>query len=485
MEKNKISKETANSFFENLDIYIKDNKQEYCTKFLDLGTKIVKMVFFSKEFYSFIEKQFTYSLKDYSENFDATIFMWQEENTDFFTSKILPDIEKRVFEFYLESYYSIKTSPVIVNLPGSKTFYANNAEKNQYYHAIQDFDLEQLAKQRHILVQHINKILSTDSGALTHAGVVGLNNKGALICSAQGGGKSSLVIQALVDGFDYVSDDYVNLQHIDGKLYASPIFSVTNLAPKMYDKLFDKLEKTRFLFNSASKDKYCLNLCGFFDKFKTNYPIEFCLYPNIVSDDEPSITECTSDEKGTAILNVLWSTIFQASEPNNVLFAKKLFNMLKDYNYYKINLCPDISKNSACLRDFTEKYTPAQNNIQLNSILVDAKSNNTFILDLSSFKIYRFNEFASEIYRRLLNGASKDDIINELKGIKNLSISVLDELDKLVNVINEKGFLNVSINNISQSTIDIKKIEKVHFQIWAMEFSSSGTIELISNMQYN
>lgn len=485
MAKNKFSKEEINNFFQNLDIYIKETKQEYCTKFLDFGSKVVKLIFYSKEFYSFVEKQFTHNLKDYSENFDAIIFMWEEEDIRSLPSKIISGLDKQFDELYVEDYYLVKTSPIIVNSPSKKVFYARNNDTNQYYHAIQNFDLEELAKQRHIFVQHINKILDTNISSLTHAGAIGLNNKGALICSAQGGGKSSLAIRTLVDGFDYVSDDYINLQQKEGKLFASPIFSVTNLAPKIYDKMFDQLSNTRFLFNSASKDKYCLQLNGFFDKFRTDYPIEFCLYPNIVSDSEPSIIECSKEEKGSAILSVVWSTIFQATEPNNTFFAKKLYNMLKDYSYYKINLCNDISKNSLCLRKFIENYIPSKIDMPLDSIIVDTKSNHTFILDLTSFTIYRMNEFTSEIYRRLLNGADRNTIINELKDIKDLSISIVNLIDRFIEVINERNLLTVTVKNISEDPINIQKIEQIQYQIWIMEYSSSNTIELISNLHYN
>ena len=80
-----------------------------------------------------------------------------------------------------------------------------------------------------------------------------------------------------------------------------------------------------------------------------NYPIKICLFPEIVSDKEPSIHPC---EKGRAICQLIHSTLMQTQDLNDNKTVKKMMDMVKDFEFYKFNLCSDIEKNTEFLRDF-------------------------------------------------------------------------------------------------------------------------------------
>ena len=79
------------------------------------------------------------------------------------------------------------------------------------------------------------------------------------------------------------------------------------------------------------------------------------MFPEIVSDKEPSITECGKDEKGRAIVQIIQSTVCQMQDINNPKVIEKLFNMVKDFKFYKINLCNDINKNTQFLKEFLKR----------------------------------------------------------------------------------------------------------------------------------
>ena len=115
-------------------------------------------------------------------------------------------------------------------------------------------------------------------------------------------------------GFEYVSDDYLILHKKDNQLLSSPIYSIITLSPVMYNRLYDYLNGSQFVSNNARKDKYVFNISNFHDTFKQNYPIKLCIFPEIVSDKEPSIKPCTLEEKGRAIVQLIQSTLMQTQD---------------------------------------------------------------------------------------------------------------------------------------------------------------------------
>ena len=81
-----------------------------------------------------------------------------------------------------------------------------------------------------------------------------------------------------------------------------------------------------------------------------------CMFPEIVSDNEPSVKECSIQEKGRAVAHLVHSTIFQMNDRHDIQTIKKLMYMVKDLPFYKINLCNNINKNVEYLRDFIKEY---------------------------------------------------------------------------------------------------------------------------------
>ena len=178
-------------------------------------------------------------------------------------------------------------------------FIANDYETNNYYYGIKDLAPEEFIKEGHVFVQFINNIIKTPTSNLAHGAVIGLNGNGILICARGQRGKSTLSVLSMMRGFEYVSDDYLMLHQNDkGELLSSPIYSIITLSPEMYNRLYDDMEGSRFISNNARKDKYVFNISNFHKQFRKNYPIKICMFPEIVSDPEPSIRLCTKDEKG-------------------------------------------------------------------------------------------------------------------------------------------------------------------------------------------
>lgn len=364
-----IIKNIKSEYFEGVNEYL-ENKSVCFVKYINLGCKTVRLISLSDKFIPLIEKQLTYSLQDETSDYDATIIVWEENDFENLPAKISPDFtprqnlrlriellaskQKQYQISIIDEEYS-KHNPVFDIDPFRGFFNAYDKNTNTYYYGVRNLEPEEFIKEGHIFVQMFNKIVKTETSNLVHGAVVGLENEGILFCARGQRGKSTLAVLAMMQGFEYVSDDYLVLEKAGDRLYSHPIYSIITLSPRMYNELYDELEGTRFVSNNARKDKYVINIANYHKQFRKCYPINICMFPEITSNPEPSITRCTNQEKGRAITHLIHSTIIQTQDRHDIKTVKKLMNFVKDFEFYKINLCPDIYKNVEYLKTFIEK----------------------------------------------------------------------------------------------------------------------------------
>ena len=360
----KNAQETA-GYIGKIDSYVKSEYGIEWTKYVALGSKTVRLVNYSKEFTPLVEKQLTYSLKDGAPGYDATIVLWREKDISAFLNKIIgisSQVKMRIRVEMLASKcdkmnveivdasYS-QHNPVIIIDSFCGLIRAYDSVSNTYYYGVEDLSPEEFIKQGHIFVQFFNKIVKTPTSNLVHGAVVGLDNKGVLFCARGQRGKSTLAVLAMMEGFEYVSDDYLILEKEGNELYSYPIYSIITLSPRMYNELYYDL-KGKFVSNNARRDKYVINIADYHDTFRDKYPVKVCMFPEIVSDARPSIVPC---EKGRAVTQLIHSTIRQTEDKHDIKTIRKLMDFVKDYDFYQINLCPDIKANVECLREFCRK----------------------------------------------------------------------------------------------------------------------------------
>ncbi len=370
------TKEKLREYNDNLLNYIKSNNSLVKTLYLDLGVKIVRLLCYSEEFIPHIKKQLTYTLKESADIYDATIVLWQENQIKLLYKHLSSEFDPRTNlrlrvemlttkQFVIvDKSYSTKKPIISIDFM-QKIANSYDKETETYFYGVENLEPEEFIKQGHIFVQILNNILKTDNTNLVHGACVGLNNEGILFCARGQRGKSTLAVLAMMEGFEYVSDDYLTLERVGDNLYTYPIYSIITLSPRMYNELYDKLEGTRFVSNNARKDKYVINISNFHNRFKKKYPIKLCMFPEIVSDKEPSVKECSIQEKGRAIVHIIHSTINQMGDRHDIKTIQKLIGMIKDFKFYKIYLCNDIYKNVECLREFLQDYSNRPQNDKL------------------------------------------------------------------------------------------------------------------------
>lgn len=366
------TKEKLREYNDNLLKYIEKNNSLVKTLYLDLGVKTVRLFCYSEEFIPHIKKQLTYTLKESADKYDATIVLWQEKNIKQIYKYIAPELGPRnnlklriEMLIYKQNYYEDLwifdkeyscCKPVL-----SIEFWHNivnsyDREKETYFYGVENLEPEEFIKEGHVFVQILNNILKTKNTNLVHGACIGLNNTGVLLCARGQRGKSTLAVLSMLEGFEYVSDDYLTLEKDGDKLFAHPVYSIITLSPRMYNELYDHLDGCRFISNNARKDKYVINISNYHNQFKKKYPVKLCMFPEIVSESEPSIKECSVQEKGRAITHLVHSTISQMNDCHDIKTVQKIIKMVKDFKFYKINLCNNIYKNTECMRKFLKEY---------------------------------------------------------------------------------------------------------------------------------
>lgn len=484
-----------------LDKHIKANFLLVETKFVDLGCKVVRILNYSKDFTPLIQKQLTYALKDSMPSYDATIVLWKEKNVNEFAKTLGKEFDpKQNLKLRIDMLYSKQADIVAlvfdenysptIPLVDMRDGFVNlfDRETNTYFYGAQNLEPEEFIKQGHIFVQIFNKILRTKTSNLAHGAVVGIDNKGILLCARGQRGKSTLAVLSMMEGFEYVSDDYLVLEKDRDTLCTHPIYSIITLSPRMYNELYDKLEGTRFVSNNARKDKYVINIAKYHPQFRTKYPIEVCVFPEIVADSKPSICLCDTEEKGRAITQLIQSTVAQVQDINDHTTILKLMDMVKDFEFYKINLCSDIAQNTQVLRDFIATYKSKRLSTRLNKWLIDITFDIANIIDSQSGIIYTMNQVATNVYENLINGVSKESIIATIESkIGGTIITKLKwQIAKFVEVLETIGLWRQSTAKTTgakvASGINIKfdLLRENNYNISFLKHDRLGTIELVA-----
>ena len=341
---------------------------EPIVRFIDCGTRMVRLICHSEAFLRHVERQMTCSLREEAAAFDATLVIWQERSvaeTAFALTRVLdapryrqerlarltgtpaPAEPHQIFdESLLRHWWLLDVEP------GDRSLSAFDPESNTYYYAVEDLAPEEIIRRGHIFVQTLFRICNVPGSSLAHGAVVGLNGAGVLFCAFGYRGKSTLSVHALLDGFEYVSDDYLILGRKEGDdLRAWPIYSIIALAPRAYQAMYDSF-RGKFLSNNARKDKYMFNIAAYHDQFRSAYPVKLAMFPNICDCQEPSIEE---GYRELAIEELTFSTLNNTGNLRDALTIGKLYDFVRDLPFYRFNLSRNIARNTRCLRDFLEK----------------------------------------------------------------------------------------------------------------------------------
>lgn len=478
---------------DNIFSRLKDHVEKqslFCTKYLYLGVKIVRIQCYTSQIVPFLEQQLSYVLRDDAEQFDETIVVWHEENLKdlifSLSDKFNPQKNMRLRVEMIcngRQYPSIQVNhaslPVLHVSENFECLEIYDRKNHFCYYGVNNFEPEEFIKQGHLFVQILHILLKDNYLSLSHGAVIGANGNGVLLCARGQRGKSTLCVRSLLNGFDYVSDDYQILRQNEEHLFAYPIYSIITLSPKMYHEMYHIFDG-KFCCNNARKDKYVFNIAAYHSQFKTNYPIRLCLFPEIVSEPHPRIQKCSSEEKGRAIVQFIHSTVMQMRDICDATVIKKLFNMVYALPFYKINLSPCLAENTQCLKQFLSTFSEEKSDSSpLGKILLDITFDLATFLDTETFTFYSLNKFATNVYQMLCSGVLPQEITRLLTPLLEKNPSLLKEFETFLMILEKKGFLN-SFNISQKPTLNLHFATECYFRLSVMKFTQPQPTELIN-----
>ena len=187
--------------------------------------------------------------------------------------------------------------------------------------------------------------------AFVHGGAVGLNGEGVLITSMGGCGKSTTVLSCLLDGFDYISDDYLILEPETATAY--PLYNCGILN----EDSLNRLPELKPLVSGdvlRRENRYIVDLSGYRNQFFRGMKIKAIVHPRVLPADEPEKAALIrKDPLQTGKTEMLISSVrqngFFMMRDQDTLHS--LFGAVSSLPSYELILSPDRQSNCRALRE--------------------------------------------------------------------------------------------------------------------------------------
>lgn len=223
-----------------------------------------------------------------------TIFMWDENesgislpNPPWLSSENVS--EDKYIQFQLDHYFAYQ-------FHHQSILYLYNVSENSAFCIVRDA--------RNLINSFIaapfTKLISfwayKQNLNILHAGCVSLNNKGVLIVGRGGKGKSSTSIQCIIDGLDYLSDDYLLIENTSEKTMAYSIYNSGNLEVNNIEN-FPKIKSYIEIGNIDHNNKPYLFLSPIFkNKVKRSTEIKAIIVPLVTKNTSANFYPISSIE---------------------------------------------------------------------------------------------------------------------------------------------------------------------------------------------
>lgn len=178
----------------------------------------------------------------------------------------------------------------------------------------------------------------------THSACVGCDGRGVLLAADGGGGKSTLAVSCLMQGMDFVSDDYTLITG-EGILKGMPVYSETGLTPESYDML--KPPYPVHWINEANRDKKFMDIAKeacFCDSIEIG-----ALVSPLITGGRTQIYEI---DARPVVMKFYQSSVKQVLGVGNREYLLKFMERMKGLKAYRLELGTDVIYNAQFLRDF-------------------------------------------------------------------------------------------------------------------------------------
>jgi len=188
-----------------------------------------------------------------------------------------------------------------------------------------------------------------------HAGLVAADGRGILVAGESGSGKTTTVLSCLLDGFDFVSDDYVGLEARTGSAYVGHgLHGSTHLRP---DDLwrFPRLARHAIRGRLPEEDKALILLseaCP--ERLRPAADIDLLVLPRVTGVPGPRISPASRSQ---ALLRLAPSSLWMVRHARGSGLPG-LAGLVGCVPCYWLDLGGDVSAIAPLLRDLLQEALP-------------------------------------------------------------------------------------------------------------------------------
>ena len=265
-----------------------------------------------------------------------TIFIWDENESGISLPNppwITPEnlLEDSYVQIQLDYYFADR-------FHNQSILYLYNLRENSAFCVIKDARILNNSFVAAPFIKLISFWASKQNLHILHAGCVSLNNKGVLIVGKGGKGKSSTSVQCVIDGLDYLSDDYLLIDNSNEKTIAYSIYNSGKLILNHIEK-FKKIQSFIEIGNLDQSNKPLLFLSRIFKgQIKRSTEIKAIIVPLITKNVSANYYPISSIE---ALKALAPSTLVQLNTGglNNL---KSLANLTRKFPNYCLELGSDF-----------------------------------------------------------------------------------------------------------------------------------------------
>ena len=263
-----------------------------------------------------------------------------------------PDSVITIYQDALEKYMPVTSSGKsmtyeshdgnrFIRLAEGMYLFACSRKERTFYYCVSENNIYDTG---HPLVVSLFKWAVLSDLFMIHSACVGVDGTGVLISNVGGTGKSTLSVTCMLEGMDFVSDDYTLISG-SGDFRAFPIYSMVSMNPDIYARLQPDMPVIRSMQDNGGK--LLLDASGYRCTDALNIRAIVC--PRIMDTSCPDIVPA---DEGKAYTRIITSTVRQAGFNKDTESIRNMAQRLRGLPVFEIRLTSDLKKNAMCLRQF-------------------------------------------------------------------------------------------------------------------------------------
>lgn len=322
-------------YFQNIDERIAAKTGKGDTSFqIRIGDQVIEQRFTTEEQAAGVKPYFVGTILKEKEEPDSILYFWTDDIDEY-----LPQGTKNI-----NAVWRSQDDTGYLRITPGYELSGIDYQRNIFYYCRHPESNPEFMLYGHAMVVMLGQWARQNGMMLLHSACVGVNGKGIMLSARGGGGKSTLAVSCLLNGFDFVSDDYI-LVNREGPLKAMPLYRTVSLNQDMASVLKPDLPVIHI--DHDRNDKLMMDASSY--EFKDKLPVHAIIYPSLTDNDLPSVRETV---RGPVLVKLIDSTASQLGVFRDPEAYREMSQRLLNVPVYEIRLCKNLEKNVQCLKNF-------------------------------------------------------------------------------------------------------------------------------------